>query len=201
MKFLTVVLFIVMSSSWSLLILTRLYGNSKKVDTIDRWMLTLFLIPGNAITLYVYGTIKDHPEFTKFMQIIDSISDNNFEMFKTQGMMIKFLIILALSIAPIVMIYSQRHKTEFFDVIKPVITTFSIIATILLFLMKTTKGASVNSLGWYICYNLSFGVYPFTLAFAVGEYIVKLEKLKLKSSKKGKKIKIRKRPRRKPKWR
>ncbi len=182
--------------------LSKLLNEDKKLSSFERWGLVIIIIIFNTVPLLSLGTINKHPELSTYIEIRDQVSDSGYDSFLVNGVGSTLLIIISLAIGPI--IYLSKSKSDLFDVLKPIVTTFSTIATIALFLIKTLLD-SKNSIalphnnGWYEFYHLAFGVYPFTLAVSVGEYFIKLQKFKTNKDV----PKVKKRPKKivKPKWR
>lgn len=183
-------------------LLSKFLDEKKKVFSFEKWGLVITIIIFNTAPLLTLGTIKQHPELSTFIEIRDQVSSSGYDSFLVNGVGSTLLIIISLAIGPV--IYLSKCKSDLFDVLKPIVTMFSTIATIVLFLVKTLLD-SKNSIAlpnnnfWYEFYHLVFGVYPLTLAVALGEYFMKLKKFKgSKNVAKGKK-----RPKKivKPKWR
>jgi hypothetical protein len=93
-----------------------------------------------------------------------------------------FLSILLLSIPPFVVIYYKRKEHESFALLKPVIHTFTLLATIFLLLLKIVNNAAPAET--FILFHIALGVYPLSLATMIGAYFVKLENTRQSKKKK-----------------
>lgn len=96
--------------------------------------------------------------------------------------------IIIVSLVPIIIIYRSRSKHLIFDTIKPVVNILAIISTIFLFLLKTfgvvkhdlidySLNAILNNIGYVVVQYLTFLIYPYAIAFKLGQYFVKKEQL------------------------
>lgn len=164
-------------------IMSKLFKFSRKAPT-ERWFMILTIIAINSMPLYTLGIINSYPELTTYSQIRNEIATNEANVFLANGSGSTFLFILLMSISPSIFIYCNRTQSEAFDLLKPIVTTFSIISTILLFLSKTFTHTEVSTDDTtYLLYSLVFGIYPLTLAFAIGEYFVKKTKMNFNKEK------------------
>lgn len=98
-----------------------------------------------------------------------------------------FLSILLLAIPPFVVIFYKRKEHETFALLKPVIHTFTLLATIFLLLLKVVNNAAPAEP--FIFFHIALGVYPLSLAAMIGAYFVKLEKTRQSKKKKTSKEK------------
>lgn len=96
---------------------------------------------------------------------------------------IYFFGLICLSIVPSIKIWKEKEDREMFEVLKPIFSTYTLLATMMLFLnnyfsyLEPIHNSFNNNIKELIS-TLPFFVYPYSLAFMVGEYYVKKEQHK-----------------------
>ncbi|MCM3217778.1 hypothetical protein M3612_25235 [Niallia taxi] len=138
---------------------------------------------------YLIGLIMSGIIILGFLSIYVLIAEINDNSSVSENLKwIFFLGIILISVVPLIIIYKFKEERFIFDTLKPIVNGIAVISTIFLFLIKTfghiqheigdfSFNALANDIGFVIVQYLPFLIYPYSIAFTLGEYFVKYNQL------------------------